>query len=419
MFRSTTASTTRASLAGQDVTDPLADFRGQFDLPEGILYLDGNSLGARPKAALAAAGRVLGPEWGHDLIKSWNTAGWFELPGRLGDKIAELIGAGKDTVVATDTTSANLFKVLAVALKLRPERRVIVSERENFPTDLYIAQGLSRFLGEGHELRVVDNPAALPAALRDDTAVLMLTHVNYRTGAMHDLAGLTRLAHECGALAVWDLAHSVGALPVGVVEAGADFAVGCTYKYLNGGPGAPAFLYAAPSHHNSIEQPLSGWWGHAAPFEFSPEYRPAKGIGRFLCGTQPILSMAVAECGIDLMLEAGIDRVRAKSIALTEAFISVVEERCAGLGLTLASPREPSLRGSQVSFHHDQAYAVMQALIARGVIGDYREPGLLRFGFTPLYTRYADAWDAAESLREVLATRVWDRPEFHQRNAVT
>lgn len=410
---------TPEGLARQDDADPLSSFRNAFDLPAGILYLDGNSLGARPKRALAVAARVLGQEWGHDLIKSWNTAGWFELPGRLGDKIARLVGAAPRTVVVTDTTSTNLFKVMAVALKLQSERRIIVSERTNFPTDLYIAQGLSRFLGAGHELRLVDDASDIDGALRADTAVLMLTHVNYRTGEMHDMKALTSLAHARGAMAVWDLAHSVGAVPVDLAGDNVDFAVGCTYKYLNGGPGAPAFLYAAPRLQNEFEQPLSGWWGHASPFEFSSEYRPASGIGRFLCGTQPVLSLAVAEAGIDLMLDAGMSRVREKSVALTEIFIAAVEQECGGLGLTLASPRDSALRGSQVSFHHEHAYPIMQALIARGVIGDYREPGLLRFGFTPLYTKYVEAWDAASILHELLQTRAWDQPEYHQRNAVT
>jgi kynureninase len=419
MNRDSVSQVTRSGLSVKDSGDPLRGFRGKFGLPDGLVYLDGNSLGALPHTARAVAERVLAQEWGRDLIQSWNTAGWFELPARLGDKIGKLVGAGQGTVVCTDTTSANLFKVLAVALRLRPKRRVIVSERANFPTDLYIAQGLARFLSAGHELRLVDEQSAIAEALRDDTAVLMLTHVNYRTGELHDMAGLTRLAHARGALVVWDLAHSVGAVPVDLTGDDVDFAVGCTYKYLNGGPGAPAFLYAASALQNACEQPLSGWWGHAAPFEFSSDYRPSQGIGRFLCGTQPVLSMAISEAGIDLVIEAGIDRLRAKSIALTEAFIAAVEQECAGQGLTLVSPREARRRGSQVSFHHEHAYPIMQALIARRVIGDYREPGILRFGFTPLYTRYTDVWDAMTALRDLLETRGWDRPEYHQRNAVT
>ena len=410
---------TRADLVRRDSADPLAAFRDQFDLPAGIVYLDGNSLGARPKRALAIAERVLREEWGNGLITSWNKAGWFGLPATLGDKLALLVGAAKGTVVVTDTTSANLFKVLAVALKLRPERRVIVSEHSNFPTDIYIAQRLTRLLGEGHELRLVDHASAIPDALRDDAAVLMLTHVNYRTGAMHDMNALTRHAHECGVLVVWDLAHSAGAVPVGLAGAGADFAVGCTYKYLNGGPGSPAFLYVASQWQNKFEQPLSGWWGHAAPFEFSSEYRPANGIARFLCGTQPVVSLAIAEAGIDLMLEAGMANVRGKSIDLTEAFIALIAQECSGLGLALASPRDPLERGSQVSLRHAHGYAIVQALISRGVIGDYREPGILRFGFAPLYTRFIDVWDAVAALRDLLETRAWDKPRFHQRDTVT
>ena len=409
----------RAALAALDATDPLADFRTEFDLPEDVIYLDGNSLGARPRRAIQIAERVLRAEWGRKLITSWNTAGWFDLPRVLGDKLAGLIGAAAGEVVVTDTTSANLFKVLAAALELRPGRKVIVSERENFPTDLYIAQGLSRLLNQGHVLRLVDDAAQIAAAVADDTAILLLTHVNYRSGAMHDLVALTRMAQARGALMVWDLAHSAGAVPVDLNAAQADFAVGCTYKYLNGGPGSPAFAFVARRWHARFHQPLSGWWGHAAPFEFSPDYVPAPGIARALCGTQPILSLAVAEAGLDLMLAAGMARVRDKSVTLTEVFIALVEQQCASLGLELASPRLAALRGSQVSFRHAQGYAIMQALIGRGVIGDYREPGILRFGFAPLYVRHADVWDAVAQLREILVTGAWDRPEFTRRHAVT
>jgi kynureninase len=406
-------------LAQRDVADPLARFREFFDLPEGVIYLDGNSLGALPRRAEQIALKVLRHDWREGLIRSWNEAGWHDLPRRLGDKIAGLVGAAPGEVVMADSTSVNLFKVLAAALRLRPGRSVIVSERDNFPTDLYIAEGLARLVGQGHELRLVDTPVQLNEAVREDCAVLMLTHVNYRDGAMHDMAALTRLAHRHGALAVWDLAHSAGAVEVDLNGSAADFAVGCTYKYLNGGPGAPAFAFAARRWQAQCEQPLSGWWGHAAPFVFDSAYRPEAGIGRFLCGTPAVLSMAVAEAGIDLMAEATPARVRAKSVALCEAFIALVEHHCAGFGLELASPREAALRGSQVSFRHRDGYAIMQALAERGVLGDYREPGILRFGFAPLYVRYADIGNAALALKEVLATRAWDQPRHLARRAVT
>ncbi|MGH8764935.1 MAG: kynureninase [Burkholderiales bacterium] len=410
--------TTRADCERLDAADPLASFRGRFDLPDKLIYLDGNSLGAMPRRARDIAARVLDQEWSTQLIKSWNSAGWFEMPRRLGDKLARLIGAADGEVVVTDTTSANLFKVLAAALSLRPDRRVILSERENLPTDLYVAQGLARLLGGRHELRLVKGDE-LASALDGDTAVLMATHVNYRTGAMHDMAGLTRLAHEHGALAIWDLAHSAGAMPVDVHAADADFAIGCTYKYLNGGPGAPAFVYVPKRWQQAAEQPLAGWWGHATPFSFSTEYTPAPDIGRYLSGTQPVVSLAIAEAGLDLMLEADMDEVRKKSIALTELFIALVERECAGFGLALASPRDAAQRGSQASFHHPEGHAMMQALIAQGVVGDYRDPGLLRFGFTPLYVRYVDVWDAVAILKRVLQERLWDTAVFHRRHAVT
>ncbi|TDV34812.1 kynureninase [Paraburkholderia caballeronis] len=406
-----------------DRADPLAALRDQFALPSGTIYLDGNSLGVAPKAAAARAQQVIAAEWGDDLIRSWNSAGWFALPRRLGNKLAPLIGAADNEVVVTDTISVNLFKVLSAGLRMQqmrdPQRRVIVSERSNFPTDLYIAQGLIEQLDRGYELRLIDDPADLPAALGDDVAISMLTHVNYRTGRMHDMQTLTRQIHACGALALWDLAHSAGAVPVDLNGVSADFAVGCTYKYLNGGPGSPAFVWVPQRHQRAFSQPLSGWWGHSAPFAMSPDYRPADDIGRFLCGTQPIVSMALVECGLDVFLQTDMQAIRRKSLALTDLFIELVETRCAGLGLELATPRGHAQRGSHVSFAHPHGYAVMQALIARHVIGDYREPHVLRFGFTPLYLRYADVWDAVETLRDVLANEQWRAPEFAARGAVT
>ena len=414
-----------------DAQDPLRDLRQLFTLPEGVIYLDGNSLGVLPAAAPARVAQALTQEWGRGLIRSWNDAGWFALPQRLGDKIAPLIGASAGEVVATDSTSINLYKVLSAALQIAgqdaPHRSKVLSERSNFPTDLYIAESLCK--QRGYDLHLVDSDR-IEAALTEETAVLLLTHVNYRTGAMHDMADLTAKAHAAGVLTVWDLAHSAGAVPVDLNAAGADFSIGCGYKYLNGGPGAPAFVWVHPRHADRFWQPLSGWWGHAAPFEFTPDYQPAPGIARYLCGTQPILSMVALECGLDVFAAAqplgGMAALRAKSLALTDLFIALVQERCAGQGLGLATPREHAQRGSQVCLTRKQgAYAIVQALIARGVIGDFRagdsgqHEDILRFGLTPLYTGFADVWNAVEHLRQVLATGAWQRPEFNQKQAVT
>lgn len=401
-----------------DAADPLAAFGQRFNLPDGLVYLDGNSLGALPRDTPARVARAITDEWGRDLIRSWNTAGWMDMPMRIGDKIGRLIGALPGETVCADSTSINVFKALSAALRLNPGRKVILSEPDNFPTDLYMAQGLTGLLNDGHRL-VLKTPDEIEAALNADTAVLMLTHVNYRSGRMHDMARLTEKAHAVGALVVWDLAHSAGAVPVDLTAAGADLAVGCGYKYLNGGPGAPAFIMVAGRHQARFSQPLSGWLGHADPFAFSVDYRPAAGIGRALCGTPAVLNMTALECGLDVMLEADPGAMRAKSLALTDLFIAEVEARGAGRGLSLLTPREHHLRGSQVSFAHAEGYAIMQALIARGVIGDFRAPDILRFGFTPLYTRYADAWKAAGALADILATGAWDRPEFKARKKVT
>ena len=424
---------TLASCQQRDAEDALAPLRGQFVLPEGVIYLDGNSLGVLPRTAAARAAEVVTAEWGQGLIRSWNSAGWFELPKRLGDKVARLIGANPGEVVATDSTSINLFKVLSAALHIAaedaPARRLIVSERSNFPTDLYIAEALCK--ERGYRLQLVE-PEDIGAALTDEVAVLMLTHVNYRTGAMHDMAAVTRAAHAAGILTVWDLAHSAGAVPVDLNGAGADFSIGCGYKYLNGGPGAPAFVWVHPRHADRFWQPLAGWWGHASPFAFTPDYQPAPGIGRYLCGTQPIINLAVLECGLDTVLAAepqgGMAALRAKSLALTDLFIALVEQRCGGHGLGLATPRDHAARGSQVCLTRDEgAFAIVQALIARGVIGDFRagdgqggrHKDILRFGFTPLYVGFEDVWHAVEHLRQVLETGEWQKAEFNQKHAVT
>jgi kynureninase len=412
--------TTRTDCLALDAQDPLAPLRARFDLPPGVIYLDGNSLGARPSAALARAQDVIAREWGQDLIRSWNTAGWFDLPKRLGDRLAPLIGAQPGEVVITDSTSLNLFKALAAALAMQAERapergppasaarRVIVTERANFPTDIYMAEALAGWLARGYSVRLVDSIIDLPGAIDADCAVVMLTHVNYRTGYQHDMAELTAHAHAHGALALWDLAHSAGAVPLDLHAAGADLAVGCTYKYLNGGPGAPAFIWVPKHHQAAFRQPLAGWWSHATPFAMAPGFAPAGGIGRALCGTQPIVSLALVECGLDVFEATDMAAIRVKSLALTDLFIELVEARCDGHPLDLVTPREHARRGSQVSFTHPHGYAVMAALIGRGVIGDYREPAIMRFGFTPLYTSFADVWDAVEILRAILDDKAWD-----------
>ena len=414
-----------------DQQDPLRDLRDLFSLPSDTIYLDGNSLGVMPEATPARVADVVTREWGTDLIQSWNKNRWFSLPQRVGDKIARLIGANAGEVVATDSTSINLFKVLSAALNIvkedAPQRRRIVSERSNFPTDLYIAEALCK--ERGFELVLVE-PEDIGASLAADVAILMLTHVNYRTGAMHDMAAITASAHAEGILTVWDLAHSAGAVPVNLHAAKADFAVGCGYKYLNGGPGAPAFVWVNPQHTDRFWQPLAGWWGHAAPFAFTPDYQPAPGITRYMCGTQSMISLAALDCGLDAMLAAeslgGMHALRQKSLALTDLFIQLVEERCAGHGLGLATPKTHNQRGSQVCLTRDEgAYAIVQALIARGVIGDYRagdgarHKDILRFGFTPLYISFEEVWHAVEHLRQVLESAEWKRPEFNQKHAVT
>ncbi len=414
---------TRDDALALDAADALAPLREQFVLPPGLIYLDGNSLGVLPRTTAARLQQVVQQEWGVDLIRSWNSAGWIDLPQRVGDKIARLVGAGAGELVVADSTSVNLFKVLSAALSMAqadaPQRRRIVSERSNFPTDLYIAEALAR--ERGFEL-VLAETEDLPRQLDARCAVLMLTHVNYRSGRMHDMAALSRAAGNAGALVIWDLAHSAGAVPVDLHADGADFAIGCGYKYLNGGPGAPAFVWAHPRHAERFWQPLAGWMGHAAPFDFKPGYRPAAGISRYLCGTPAVLSLAALECGVDSVLAAqahgGMAALRRKSLALTRLFAERVLATCPGLALV--SPREDALRGSQVCLSHPQiAYPVIQALIARGVVGDFRAPDILRFGFTPLTLRYVDAWDAAEQLRQVSSSEEWRRPEFNQRQAVT
>lgn len=401
-----------------DQSDPLRALRDAFVIPDGVIYLDGNSLGCLPRAVEKRLHTVIAEEWGTSLIRGWNDHNWIDLPARVGDKIARLIGAAPGSVVAADSTSVNLTKALSAALQMNPDRKVILSDRGNFPADLYIAQGLSRVFGPDYELRLVD-PEDVEAAIDDSVAVMMITHVDYRSGRMHDMAALTKRAHDAGAIALWDLAHSAGALPVDVTAANVDLAVGCGYKYLNGGPGAPAFVYVRPDLLQTIQPFLSGWMGHAAPFDFDLDYRPAEGIERMTVGTPPILGLSALDTALDVWDGVNMDDVRAKSMALGDLFIAEVEARCAPFGLKLASPRDAYARGSQVSFYCPHGYAVMQALIAEGVIGDFRRPDIIRFGFTPLYVRYVDVGCAAQILERVLRDELWRNPAFQTRAKVT
>ena len=404
---------TRGDAAALDRADPLAAFRERFVLPDGVIYLDGNSLGPLPRATKQRIAEVLEREWGQSLIRSWTEHGWIDLQFRLGEKIAKLIGAASGTTVVADSTSVNLFKLLSAALERRSDRRVILTEEGTFPTDLYIAQGLTALLQRGHALRSVTDVAA---ALDDTVAVLLLTHVNYRSGAMHDMAALTRAAHASGALVLWDLSHSVGAVPLQLEAAGVDLAVGCGYKYLNGGPGAPAFLYVAKHLQDDLRMPLTGWLGHAEPFAFESVYRPAAGIARGVVGTPPILSLAAFAVGVDIALEAPMSAVREKSLRLADLFMALMAQEPE---FRLLTPREPSVRGSQVAFAHPHGYAIMQALIERGLIGDFRAPDVLRFGLASLYVRFTEVWDAVATLRDVMRTEAWREPRFQQRRSVT
>ncbi|WP_367718763.1 kynureninase [Nitratireductor sp. GISD-1A_MAKvit] len=404
------------SAAECDRLDPLAQFRLRFQLPENVIYLDGNSLGVLPVGLSAHMQSVVERQWGESLVRGWNDAGWIDLPARVAGKIARLVGATPDSVAVGDSTTINVFKVLSAALSLRPERRVILSDRSNFPTDLYVADGLSRLLGQGYELKLADADS-MKEAIDENVAAVLLTEVDYRTGRRYDMADMTQHVHDQGALAIWDLAHSAGAFPVHLDAAGADFAVGCGYKYLNGGPGAPAFLYVAERHQAQVSPALSGWMGHQAPFEFAQTYAPAEGIGRMLVGTPPILSLSALDRALDAFDGVDMKLVREKSQQLCDRFIDEVEKRCPEL--ELATPRDHASRGSQVSFRHPEGYAIMQALIANGVIGDFRAPDILRFGMTPLYLRHADIAAAAETLERVMRGKLWDQDVFRRRAKVT
>ena len=398
-----------------DAADPLASARARFELPDGVIYLDGNSLGALPAAAAEALATTAERQWGEDLIASWNKHGWIDWPTRIAAKLAPIVGAKPSELLIADSTSVCLFKLLAAALRARPGKRTVLTQRRNFPTDRYVAQGLAEMLG----LTLTAVPAEdVLAAIDGDTAVVTLTHVDYRSAAIHDMRAINDAAHAAGALTVWDLSHSAGAIELDLTGARSDLAVGCGYKYLNGGPGAPAFLYVAQALQGELRSPLQGWMGHAQPFAFDDDYRAAPGIRSFLTGTPSILALAALDAGLDTFDGIALRDLEAKSRALSQLFVDEVEARC-GREVTLASPRDPAKRASHVVFAHEQGYAVMQALIDRGVIGDFRAPDLMRFGFTPLYTRFEDVVRAAEILGDILTARAWDDPRFLERKKVT
>lgn len=408
----------REACVAHDSVDSLRGFRDRFVLPDGLIYLDGNSLGPMPRDAAGVLRHTIEQQWSRDLIRSWNDAGWFDMPVRLGDRVGALIGAAAGQTIVCDTTSINLFKAIHAAIALRPDRDVVIAEDEAFPTDLYIVEGAMKSAGRPISRRLIgtDGPS-IEALLDRRVAVAVLSQVNYRTGALLDIAAITRQLHDAGALVVWDLCHSIGVVEIAFDRDAVDFAVGCTYKYLNGGPGSPAFIAVATAHQAAAQHPLSGWWGHAAPFAFDRDFRPDTGIRRFLCGTQPIISLRGVEAALDAMAGVEVAALRQKSLALTELFMA----RVAALlpGLDIVTPRHASRRGSQVGISFDQGYAVIQAMIERGVVGDFRAPDLMRFGFAPLYVRFQDVWDAAEILAQCINAEVWRDPRFNRRLDVT
>ncbi len=406
-----------AEIADLDAHDPLRHFRDEFQLRDGLIYVDGNSLGALPRATVSRVAAAVTNEWGEGLITSWLGAEWSTAPRRIGDKIASILGARPGEIIAADSTSVNIFKALTAAISLRPDRTVILSESTNFPTDVYMMQGIEAFSG-GRLRAVTADPEAVEGRLDENVAVLLLTQVHYKSGRVRNMAEVTRRAHEKGVLVVWDLSHSAGAIEVDLNGAKADFAIGCGYKFLNGGPGAPAFIFVA-ERHQSATPVLSGWFGHASPFTFEENYRPADGISRFMCGTPQVLGLTALECGVDLMLRADMRELRRKSVRLGQLFVERMELRCAEFGFRLVSPADPELRGSQISYAHPNGYEIVQALKEREVIGDFRAPDVLRFGLTPLYLRFADIVETVERLRDVCLTRAWDKAEYRERAAVT
>ncbi len=397
-----------------DASDVLQYARDRFNLPEDVIYLDGNSLGALPKSVAARMKVAIESEWGVGLIRSWNDADWYPAPQRVGGQIAKLIGAKANEVICADSISVNLFKVMMAALNLRPDRHIILGETGNFPTDAYIADGIANLTDKQF---VALDSSQIMAALDETVAVVSLTHVNYRSGTVYDMEAITKRAHEVGALVIWDLAHTAGAMPCALNDCNADFAVGCGYKYLNGGPGAPAFVYVAERHHEHIKQPLQGWHGHAKPFDFTHEYVPAAGVDRLLVGTASQLSLIALEAALTAFDGVDMQQLRAKSLALTNLFIRLADEQLTGFGLL--TPRDETIRGSQVALTHPEGYAIMQALIDRGVIGDFRAPNILRFGFASLYVRYVDVWNAIETLKDIMEQNTWMQDKYRQRKAVT
>ncbi len=415
---STAALTSREACVARDAVDPVHGLRDRFVLPDGLIYLDGNSLGPMPRHAAGMLRDTIERQWSQDLVGSWNSAGWFDMPLRLGDRIGALIGAAAGQTVVCDTTSVNLFKALHAAIALRPDRDVIIAEDGSFPTDLYIVEGAMSSAGRPLSRRLIgrDGPS-IEALLDRRAAVAVLSQVDYRTGALLDIAAITRQVHDAGALVIWDLCHSIGVVEIAFDRDAVDFAVGCTYKYLNGGPGSPAFITVASAHQAAARHPLSGWWGHVTPFAFDRDFRPEPGIRRFLCGTQPIISLRGVEAALDALTGVDIPALRQKSLALTELFMA----RVAALlpGLDIVTPRPPEQRGSQVGIRFDRGYPVIQAMIARGVVGDFRAPDLMRFGFAPLYIRFQDVWDAADILAQCIRDEVWHDPRFSQPLGVT
>jgi len=401
-----------------DQSDPLSDFSQEFDLPEGVVYLDGNSLGPLPHRARRRVEDVVSRQWGEGLIRSWNDEQWIHLPLITGRKIARLIGARENEVAVADSTSVNLFKLLSMALRLRPDRRVIVTESGNFPSDLYIIDGLARLLERDFEVRRAETGRVMEA-IDDKVAAVSVTHVNYRDGSMHDMAALTAAAHAAGALMLWDLAHSAGSMPLELNELGVDMAVGCGYKFLNGGPGAPSFLYVAEHWQDRAQQPLTGWLGHANPFKFSEQYDPAPGISSNLCGTPPILSMASLDAALDVFDTVDMQQILEKCVALGELFIRLFDQELEGMGFEMISPRSAKQRGSQVCIAHEDGYAIMRALIDRGFIGDFRHPDILRFGLTPLYQSYVNIWDTIAALKDIMSTGTWREEQYQTREYVT
>ena len=411
---------TREDFTSLDKIDPLAKIRDEFSLPQNLIYFDGNSLGPLPKCTIHTLETMIQKEWGNGLIGSWNKENWINMPRELGNKIAPLVGAKLGEVIVVDSTSVNLFKVLTSALLLNKNRRVIVSEAENFPSDLYILEGVNKMFGESYERHLIEEgDYEIDKYIDTSTAVVMLSHVNYKTGRISDIKRITSIAHEKGALVIWDLSHSVGVMPLYLHDCGVDFAVGCTYKHLNGGPGAPGFLYVHKSLIEKVSQPLTGWMGHIQPFEFVVNYQPANDICKYICGTPPIIAYKAIESGLTVFEQVSMNVVREKSIKLSEMFIQLMQQECIKFGFELFSPRNAEQRGSQVSFTHGNGFSIMQTLISHSVVGDFRQPNILRFGFSPLYMRFKDVWDAVICLREIMQTKEWQSEQFNKRGYVT